>query len=298
MSAQLLPLLGIKSFIGTLPADEITEKRGSLGVLISYEFWQDQFGGDPNVLGQKIFVDTWSSTIVAVLEPGFNLFGTGTPEVYENRRHGGRIGVGHQRHKMAARRGEVEAGRFRCAGSGSNGCDGPAPRAGFPTKIIRTLESSLSPCRNSCSAVGISMVDKTVSNSAAPWRFLSQGLELFAAIALMLAVIGIHGVISYSVGKRRQELGLRMALGSRPEQVLRLVLRQAMVLALISVVVGLAGSFVATPLLANFLYGVKAHDWVTLLLVSSLLMAVTIVASYIPARHATKIDPMRTLRHE
>src|SRR5271169_4361765 len=63
LSAQLLPLLGIKSFMGTLPTDDVTEKRGSLGVLISYEFWQQQFGGDPNVLGQRIFVDTWSSTI-------------------------------------------------------------------------------------------------------------------------------------------------------------------------------------------------------------------------------------------
>src|SRR5215469_1887413 len=83
MTAQLLPLLGIKSFLGTIPSDDVSEKRGSLGVLISYEFWKRHFGGNPNVLGQKMFVDTWSATIVAVLEPGFDLFGTGTPAVYE-----------------------------------------------------------------------------------------------------------------------------------------------------------------------------------------------------------------------
>src|SRR5439155_1705519 len=83
MSAQVLHLLGIKSFLGTIPTDDISEKNGSLGVLISYEFWKRHFGGDPNVLGERMFVDTWSSTIVAVLEPGFDLFGTGTPEVYE-----------------------------------------------------------------------------------------------------------------------------------------------------------------------------------------------------------------------
>jgi ABC-type antimicrobial peptide transport system permease subunit len=76
------------------------------------------------------------------------------------------------------------------------------------------------------------------------------------------------------------------------------VLRQAMVLSLIGVMIGVAGSFAATPLLAKFLYGVKAHDLLTLVLVSSLLMAVTSVASYFPARHATKIDPMQALRHE
>jgi ABC-type antimicrobial peptide transport system permease subunit len=89
-----------------------------------------------------------------------------------------------------------------------------------------------------------------------------------------------------------------MALGAQPGQVMGLVLRQAMVLSLIGVVIGVAGSFAATPLLAEFLYGVKAHDMLTLVLVSSLLMAVTFVASCVPARHATKIDPMRTLRHE
>jgi ABC-type antimicrobial peptide transport system permease subunit len=89
-----------------------------------------------------------------------------------------------------------------------------------------------------------------------------------------------------------------MALGAQPGQVMGLVLRQAMVLSLIGVVIGVAGSFAATPLLAEFLYGVKAHDMLTLVLVSSLLMAVAFVASCVPARHATKIDPMRTLRHE
>jgi ABC-type antimicrobial peptide transport system permease subunit len=142
------------------------------------------------------------------------------------------------------------------------------------------------------------MVENTVSKSATSWRFLCQVLELFAAIALILAVIGIYGVISYSVGERTRELGLRMALGAQRSQVLGLVLRQAMLLSLIGVAIGLAGSFAATPLLADFLYGVKSHDFLTLAMVSTLLVAVTFFASFVPARHATKIDPMRTLRHE
>jgi ABC-type antimicrobial peptide transport system permease subunit len=86
--------------------------------------------------------------------------------------------------------------------------------------------------------------------------------------------------------------------GAQRGQVVGLVLRQAMLLALIGVAIGLAGSFAATPLLADFLYGIKAHDVMTLALVSSILVAVAFLASYIPARHATRIDPMRTLRHE
>jgi len=162
-------------------------------------------------------------------------------------------------------------------------------------QIMRRIISELAP---ESAVFGITTVERTVSQSATDWRFLSYILELFAAIALLLAVIGVYGVISYSIRERRHELGLRMALGAQPSQVLGLVLRRAMALSFIGVVIGIAGSFAATPLIAKFLYGVKAHDMPTLVLVSSLLMAVTFIASYIPARQATKIDPMQTLRHE
>jgi len=117
-------------------------------------------------------------------------------------------------------------------------------------------------------------------------------------MALILAAIGIYGIISYSVGERSHELGLRMALGAQRGHVVRLVLGQAMILSILGVMIGGAASFVAAPLLAEFLYGVKPHDGMTLVLVSSLLIAVTFFASYVPARHATAIDPMKTLRHD
>ena len=88
MSARLLPLLGVKAFMGSIPTDDLSEQKGSFGLVISYEFWKRHFGGDPNIVGKEIFVDTFSGTIVGVLEPGFDLFGTGTPEVYDIRRHG------------------------------------------------------------------------------------------------------------------------------------------------------------------------------------------------------------------
>jgi predicted permease len=167
-----------------------------------------------------------------------------------------------------------------------------------PKALMQSMRRIISELAPESAIFGITTVERTVSQSATDWRFLSEVLELFAAIALLLAVIGIYGVISYSIRERRHELGLRMALGAQPGQVLGLVLRQAMVLSLLGVVIGVAGSFAATPLLAKFLYGVKAHDMLTLVLVSSFLMAVTLVASYVPARQATKIDPMQTLRHE
>ena len=105
-------------------------------------------------------------------------------------------------------------------------------------------------------------------------------------------------MISYSVGERSHELGLRMALGALPKHVVRLVLGQAMILSFLGVMIGVAASFAAAPLLARFLYGVNPHDVLTFVLVSSLLIAVTLFASYIPARHATEINPMDTLRHD
>jgi putative ABC transport system permease protein len=160
---------------------------------------------------------------------------------------------------------------------------------------VRRVISGLAP---DSPVFGVRAVEQTVSNSARRWSVLSQLLGLFAAVALILAAIGIYGVMSYSVSERSHELGLRMALGAQPGHVVRLVLGQAMTLSLLGVVVGVAASFAAVPLLARFLYGVNPHDVLTLVLVSSLLIAVTIFASYIPARHATEIDPMETLRRE
>ena len=158
---------------------------------------------------------------------------------------------------------------------------------------VRTVLSEIAP---DSPVFGITRVDQMVANSAQQWRSLSQLLGIFAGVALLLAAVGIYGVISYSVGERTHELGLRMALGAQPRHVVRLVLSQAMTLAVLGVFIGVAASFAATPLLAEFLYGVNPHDVLTLVLVSSILIAVTFVASYIPARHATEIDPMETLR--
>ncbi len=164
--------------------------------------------------------------------------------------------------------------------------------------LIENVRRTISGLAPDSAVFGVTTVEKTVSNSARPWTVLSEMLGLFAAMGLILAAIGIYGVISYSVSERSHELGLRMALGAQPRQVVRLVLRQAMTLSLLGVIIGVVASFAAAPLLAEFLYGVKPHDVLTLLLVSSLLIVVTLFASYIPARHATLIDPMETLRHD
>jgi putative ABC transport system permease protein len=163
------------------------------------------------------------------------------------------------------------------------------------TESLRNAVEKLDP---DSPVFGISTVREVVSNSSHLERFYTQLLGIFAAVALLLAAIGIYGVLSYSVSERSHEIGLRMALGAQSGQVLRLVLKEGLVLSVIGVSIGLAASFAATPLIASFLYGVKPHDPLTLALVSLFLIGITIAATYIPARRATAVDPMVTLRHE
>ena len=145
---------------------------------------------------------------------------------------------------------------------------------------------------------GVTTVHNVVLSSTTVERFYSQLLGIFAITALILAAIGIYGVISYSVLERSHEIGVRMALGAQSKQVLRLMLKEGLILSSLGVALGLAASFVSTPLIAAFLYGVKAYDPLTWSLVSVFLIGVTLVATYIPGRRATQLDPMVALRHE
>jgi putative ABC transport system permease protein len=172
-------------------------------------------------------------------------------------------------------------------------------RTGFASRnLIDTLRRTVAELVSDSPVFGITTVQQTVANSARTEAFFSQLLATFSGVALLLATIGIYGVISYSVGERTREIGLRIALGAQSGQVLALVLKEGMVLALLGVVIGLAISFGATPVLSRFLYGIKSYDPWTLAFVSSLLIGVTILATYIPARRATRVDPLVALRHE
>lgn len=144
----------------------------------------------------------------------------------------------------------------------------------------------------------IRSMTEIISQSVAQPRFRTWLLGAFAFAGLALTLIGIYGVISYSVSQRTQEIGIRMALGARPENVLRLVLRQGIRLALLGAAIGLGGSLLLTRLLASELYEIKPTDPLTLGAAGVVMLAVSLAASYIPARRATRVDPMVALRCE
>jgi putative ABC transport system permease protein len=141
-------------------------------------------------------------------------------------------------------------------------------------------------------------MDDVVANSLGTRRVSMQLFAVLAIAALLLAAIGVYGVMAYTVTQRTQEIGIRMALGAQRSDVLGLVVRQGMILAAIGVVAGLIGAFGLTRVMASLLFNVRPDDPVTFLAISLLLVAVAFLACYLPARRAARVNPIEALRAE
>jgi putative ABC transport system permease protein len=139
---------------------------------------------------------------------------------------------------------------------------------------------------------------EVVSASFTSQRFISTLMGAFAALALALTAVGLYGVLSYQVSQRTHEIGLRMALGAQARDVLKMIIRQGMVLVLVGVGIGLACAVALTRIMSNFLFDITVTDPATYVFIALLLTAVSLVACYIPARRATRVDPMIALRYD
>jgi len=145
---------------------------------------------------------------------------------------------------------------------------------------------------------GTETMESIISGSLSAQRFSMTLMGVFAALALVMASVGIYGVISYLMGQRTHEIGIRMALGARRADVLKLVVGQGFRMTLIGVGIGLVGALGLMRFLASLLYGVKPTDPLTFIAVSLILTVVALFACYIPARRAATVDPMVALRYE
>jgi putative ABC transport system permease protein len=169
---------------------------------------------------------------------------------------------------------------------------------GNPANLAGSLRSEVSAIDSSQPVYDVKALSQRVDEAMASTRSLMFLFGGFATLALVLATVGIYGVVSYSVGRRTREIGIRMALGAQAHDVLRLVIKNGMTLTLIGVLIGLGGAFALTRLLATLLFGVPPTDPGTFLMVSMMLTAVALVACYIPARRAAKVNPIIALRDE
>ncbi|MGH9676144.1 MAG: FtsX-like permease family protein, partial [Candidatus Acidiferrum sp.] len=167
----------------------------------------------------------------------------------------------------------------------------PVAMASAVTEVVHRADPNLP-------VTHVRTMDGLLSDSVSPRRFSAVLIGIFAGLAMLLAAVGIYGVMSYTVSQRTQEIGVRMALGAQMGSVRRMILGQTLRLTLAGLGIGLAGAMVVARLLTSLLFGVRAYDPITFVGVAALLMSVAVAASYLPARRAMRVDPMVALRYE
>src|SRR6266852_4963920 len=167
-----------------------------------------------------------------------------------------------------------------------------------PLTLLSTIHNQLRQLDPELPMPAVATMDQLLADSLSRSRFTMLLLGIFAAVSLVLAAVGIYGLIAYSVTQRTQELGIRIALGAQHRDVLRLVLGQGTRLTLFGLVLGIAAALGITRLLATLLFGISATDPLTFAGVAALLAFVALLACFIPARRATRVDPIVALRYE
>jgi putative ABC transport system permease protein len=162
-------------------------------------------------------------------------------------------------------------------------------------ETIRTAAGSVDPNQP---IYQVHTLEELIAQTLVPWRFSSTLMGAFAALALILAAAGVYGVMAYVVGQRTHEIGVRMALGAAPRNIVKMILKRGLTLALVGTAFGLAASISLTRFLGTLLYGIQPTDVTTFVAVTLTMLIVAFVACWLPARKAARVDPMVALRYE
>jgi predicted permease len=180
----------------------------------------------------------------------------------------------------------------------SRGVSWVARTTGAPLSLTRSIREAQAQVDSTAVIFDARPMEEIVSNSIAKQRLTMILLSVFSALALVLSAVGIYGVISYLTGQRTHEIGIRVALGASTSDVLRMILGEGMRITLIGVGIGVAAALALTRLIANVIYGVSAYDPLTFFGVAILLIGVALLACYLPAKRAMRVDPIIALRYE
>lgn len=277
VSPQYFQTMGVKLIEGRFFTDSDVKNAPEVAIVneaMAHTFWpgQDPIGRRINVADPK--KDPWS-TIVGVVA---NVKNAGIDRLAGT---------------------ELYLPMLQQSGSGqSNMYVGLRAQGVNPLALASAVRNQVNALDPTLAVAEIRTMDDVISRAESRPRFLTLLLSLFSGVALAIATVGIYGVISFAVARRTKEFGLRMVLGAQPGDVLGLIMRQGALLAGAGIVVGLIAAFALTRLMASLLFGVTATDPATYVAVTAILAAVALAACYIPARRATKVDPIRTLRYE
>jgi putative ABC transport system permease protein len=169
---------------------------------------------------------------------------------------------------------------------------------GDPSALRNTVLTTVRRINPNIPVYRVKTITEQIESALSPDRLMALLLAIFGGVALLLASVGVYGVVSYAVSQRTREIGIRMALGATKTNVLRLVLREGMVMTAAGVIVGLAAALALTRLISSLLFGLTATDVTTFSLITAALLLIALIACYIPARRATKVDPLVALRYE
>jgi putative ABC transport system permease protein len=327
VSPCMFRLLGVQAQVGRAFLAEEGEVGRDHVVLLGDGIWRRRFAADPAVVGRQLVMNGQGFTIVGVLPRGFqyprdaeiwtplafsaaDLAKTYWPHqdpIGRRIHRGGRdsqapwmtvVGVmRHVRYRTLESPSRVElywpyAQTPFALGTMSlaiRSAAAPANLAGGVRRAVQALDPDQA-------VYSLRTMAEVEANSLARRRLSMSLLTIFAGLALLLAAVGIYGVMSYAVAQRVHEIGIRMALGSRGGQVVALVLRRSGGLTLAGIVTGVTGSLLLTRFIGSLLFAVKAYDPATLAAVAALLLLVALTASFIPARRAAAVDPVKALR--
>jgi predicted permease len=279
--------------------------------------WQIATAGGPEALGERLVAGRWLTDadrdgtldVALINESMAQKYWPGEDPLGRRFRQGNQsrpwitvVGVvGDVRHNGITA--EVKPKFYRAFSQWHRSSGGPARNmtlvlktAGGPLDLVQPVRAEIRRLDANLPIAAIQTMQDVVDNSIATPRLTGTLLTAFAGLALLLAAVGIYGVLSYVVTQRRQEIGVRMAIGAAPGRVLRLVLRQGLIYAAIGAVVGIAGALVTSRLLTSLLHGVAPVDPPTFVVAPIVLMAVAAVASLLPAYRATRVDPMQAMR--